>query len=99
MIESIFIRDEIIIFIDKNNEIRAFSSICPHFGGEIYFDYKKDLLRCKWHDWKFSKLTGKCTSFDIKGQLKDYGFEVKPNDLKEFKFNINEDKIYLAINE
>ncbi len=93
------VKDEVIIFIDRDNEIRIFSSICPHLGGEIYFDYKKDLLRCKWHNWKFSKLDGKCTSFNIKGQLKNYGFDVKPNNLKEFKFNITNDKIYLDINE
>jgi|TARA_B110000238_G_C15803247_1_gene301075 nitrite reductase/ring-hydroxylating ferredoxin subunit len=92
------VKDEVIIFIDKVSKIRIFSSICPHFGGEIYFDYQKDLLRCKWHDWRFSKLDGKCSSFNIKGQLKNYGFDVKPNNLKEFKFNITEDKIYLEIN-
>ena len=93
------VKDEIIVFIDKKEKIRAFSSICPHFGGEIYFDYKNDFLRCKWHDWKFSKEDGGCTSFPIKGKLKNYDFDVKPNNLKEFKFQIKNDNIYLIINE
>ena len=93
------VKDEIIVFIDKKKKIRIFSSICPHFGGEIYFDYKNDFLRCKWHDWRFSKENGVCTSFPIKGKLKDYNFDVKPNNLKEFKFEIKNDNIYLVINE
>lgn len=93
------IKDEIIIFIDNKNEIRAFSSICPHFGGEIYFDFKNDLLRCKWHDWKFDKKDGKCISFPIKGKLTNYDFNINPNNLKKFKFDIDEDKIYLLVNE
>ena len=93
------IKDEVIVFIDKNNKIRVFSSICPHFGGAIQFDYKNDLLRCKWHGWKFSKLDGKCTSFNIKGQLKNYAFDINPNNLKQFKFDLKIDKIYLTINE
>jgi len=93
------IKDEIIIFSDKNNDIRILSSICPHFGGEIYFDYKNDVLRCKWHGWKFSKHNGVCTSHPIKGELKNYNFDVIPNNLKKFNFDINDDRIYLKLNE
>ena len=31
-------KDEIIVFLDKKDKIKVFSSICPHFGGEIIFD-------------------------------------------------------------
>ena len=91
------IKDEIILFIDKEKKIRIFSSICPHFGGEIYFDFKNDCLRCKWHDWKFSKDDGKCISFPIKGKLKDFEFGINPKNLKEFKFDLIDDGIYLTL--
>ena len=43
------LRDELIIY-KLNGEIFVKSSICPHFGGEIYFCKNKKKLRCKWHD-------------------------------------------------
>ena len=80
------IKDEVIVFIDKNNKIRVFSSICPHFGGAIQFDYKNDLLRCKWHGWKFSKENGKCLTHPIKGKLNAYNFEVNPGNLNKYLY-------------
>lgn len=91
------LKDEVIIFIDIKNTIRVFSSICPHFGGEIYYDKHIDNLRCSWHDWKFCKKTGKCLSYPIKGQLAHYNFEVNPNKLKNYDFTINNEKIYLSL--
>ena len=66
-------KDELIIFISPiNNELRVFSSICSHFGGEIFYDKKENILRCKWHDWKYCTKTGKCLSYPIKGVLKPF---------------------------
>ena len=42
------LKDEVICFLDKDENIKIYSSICPHFGGEIYYDKKNDYLRCKW---------------------------------------------------
>ena len=39
------LKDEIIAFVDKDTKkIKIFSSICPHFGGEIYYSDKDNLL-------------------------------------------------------
>ena len=89
------LKDEIICFLDNNKKIKIYSSICPHFGGEIYYDNKKDYLRCKWHDWKFSKNTGECLSYPIKLGLNPYNFEVKPDNLKNYNVKIESEKIYL----
>ena len=62
--------DELIVFINKSNEISIRSSICPHFGGEIVYDKKKDRLRCLWHNWEFSPKTGECLTFPIKKFLR-----------------------------
>ena len=77
-------RDEIIIF-KKNNEIKLFSSICPHFGGQIVYDKSTKKLKCLWHDWKFCNSSGKCLSYPIRGKLNPYDFEVEPQPLKSYK--------------
>ena len=87
------LKDEVICFLDKDEKIKIYSSICPHFGGEIYYDKKNDYLRCKWHDWKFCKNTGKCLSYPIK--LNPYDFEVRPNNLKNYSVKLKNDEIYL----
>lgn len=89
------LRDEIICFLDDNKNIKIFSSICPHFGGEIYYDFKNNFLRCKWHDWKFCKKTGKCLSFPLKLKLKTYEFRINPGKLKNYAMKLRNDEIYL----
>lgn len=89
------IKDEIICFIDKNGSIKIFSSICPHFGGEIYYDHKNDYLRCKWHDWKFCKKTGECLSYPVKIRLNPYEFNFKPNKLKNYNLKYENEDIFL----
>ena len=44
-------KDEIIIF-KKDNKIKLFSSVCPHFWSEIVYDNKRKGLKCLWHDWR-----------------------------------------------
>jgi len=90
------LKDELIIFLDQNDNIKIFSSICPHFGGEIYYFKTKDILKCKWHDWKFSAETGKCLSYPIEGKLNPYDFEVTPNNLTEHQYKEIGEKIYLS---
>ena len=82
-----FINDELVIFIDKYQKIKIFSSICPHFGGEIIYNNTQDVLKCKWHGWKFDKDTGKCLSSPIKSKLNEYKIKQEDN------------KIYIIIND
>ena len=90
------LKDEIIAFVDKDTKkIKIFSSICPHFGGEIYYSDKDNLLKCKWHGWKFCEKTGKCLSFPIKGSLNLYNFKVEPNSLNQYESIIKKDEIYI----
>ena len=88
-------KDEIIIFKDCNTDkLKIYSSICPHFGGEIIFDSKKNILRCKWHGWKFCIDSGKCLSYPIKGKINPYNFEIKPNPLNKYDFLLEDKEIY-----
>jgi nitrite reductase/ring-hydroxylating ferredoxin subunit len=92
------IKDEIIAFIDKEtNEIKIFSSICPHFGGEIFYNQTENSLQCKWHNWKFCRISGKCLSFPIKGSLNPYNFEISPKDLNRYNSEIKDNNIFLII--
>ena len=88
-------KDEVIIFKDCNTDkLKIYSSICPHFGGEVIFDSKKNILRCKWHGWKFCIDTGKCLSYPIKGKINSYNFEIKPNPLNKYDFLLEDKEIY-----
>ena len=65
-------KDELIIFIDSmNNKLKIFSSICPHFGGELYFDKKQLKLRCKWHAWEYDPVSGKCLTYKLKTKIRE----------------------------
>ena len=88
------IKDEIIVYYHEN-ELFIRSSVCSHFGGEIYYDQNIKSLRCKWHDWKFCAKTGECTTHKILGKLNAYDFELEPNKLKNYKYKINNKNIYL----
>lgn len=87
-------KDELIIFRNDQDKIKIFSSICPHFGGEIYYDVKEKILRCKWHDWKFCVETGKCLTYQILGKLKAYDFTIDPKNLKNYSYTIENNDIY-----
>lgn len=89
------LKDEVIIFFDRNNKINIYSSICPHFGGEIFYDFQKDILKCKWHGWKFCKNTGKCLTHPIKGKLNLYNFEINPNKLNNYLYTKEKNQIYI----
>jgi len=92
-------KDELIVFRDHKGNIKIFSSICPHFGGEIYFDAKENNLKCKWHGWRFCIDTGRCKTHKILSQLKKYDIEVKPNNLKNYDYLIENDSIYAVLND
>lgn len=91
------LKDEIIIFIDKKTQkFKSFSSICPHFGGEIHYNYITDDLVCNWHGWRFCKDSGKCLSHPIKGNLRQYDFIVEPNKLKEYNIQTVFNEIFIV---
>ena len=90
-------KDEIIIFFDnETKKLKSFSSICPHFGGTIVYDYKISNLICNWHGWKFCKTSGKCLSHPIKSTLRQYDFIVNPNNLKEYVTRLDSQDIYVT---
>ena len=88
------LRDEITI-MKIGDKVQVFSSICPHFGGEFNFNCKTKRVRCKWHDWKYCTKTGKCLSYPIKGVLKPYDLEIKPNNLKKYEYAIENQNIFI----
>ena len=88
------LRDEIIIY-KLDGEIFVKSSICPHFGGEIYFCKNKKKLRCKWHDWTYCPKTGKCETYNIKTNVRNYQVSTYPKNLKKYDFFIENNKLYL----
>ena len=66
-------RDEVsAVFVDNN--IVVYSTICPHFGGELELVKGSKKLRCKWHHWHFDLKTGKCLSSIMTACLRKYSF-------------------------
>ena len=88
------IKDEIIVYY-HGEKLMVKSSICPHFGGEIYYCKKKKLLRCKWHDWHFCPTTGKCETYNVKTNVRNYEINSFPKDLKNYDFFIKDNNLYL----
>ena len=63
------LKDELIVFKDKNENFKCFSSVCPHLAGEIC--YNKQQLYCKWHGLKFDS-KGQTINSRVKLSLNEY---------------------------
>ena len=79
------LQDEIILLRNSSNDIKIFSSICPHFGGEVCM--KNNNLICKWHGWTFSSESGDFLGYinqdkiitSSKFGLKEYSYVLENN--------------------
>ena len=70
------LRDELILFKNIEDEIKCFSSVCPHLAGEVIYDNSE--LKCKWHGLKFDK-NGKSTNGKVQLYLNEYNVEITDN--------------------
>lgn len=60
-----------------NGVIRAFSNICPHFGGPVGYHALRDgKFTCLWHNLQFSADTGQCLSI-AKFNLREYKLSIE----------------------
>ena len=91
-------RDELIVYLDSKNEIKIFSSICPHFGGPITYDKKNNKLKCYWHNFIYSSKDGQCLNHPIKLTLRSYNFKIKSSESENNNSKIKK-KIYAVLNE
>jgi len=74
------LRDEITaVYFDGH--IVVFSSVCPHFGGEMEVDFKNRCFKCKWHAWKFCLNSGECKSHGFSARLRKYSYLANNDDL------------------
>lgn len=68
-------------------QIRAFTNVCPHFGGPVGFHKMVDgTFTCLWHNLQFSAETGQCLT-------------VPPLKLREYKIKVEDDVIYAQLVE
>ena len=88
---SKWVENHDILVFKYNNSIRAFSNICPHFGGPVgYHEIKKnkkglDVFTCLWHNLQFDVKSGACTT-------------AKNLKLREYKVEIDNDDIFVHVN-
>jgi len=45
-------KQEVYVFL-KNDKIIVINGICPHFGGELYYNLSKDKILCNLHSLSF----------------------------------------------
>ena len=64
-----------------NGVIRAFSNICPHFGGPVgYHRLTEGKFTCLWHNLQFTADTGQCLSV-AKFKLREYKLMINDPDI------------------
>ena len=64
-----------------NGVIRAFSNICPHFGGPVgYHKLTKGKFTCLWHNLQFDADSGQCLSVS-KFKLREYKLMINDVDI------------------
>jgi nitrite reductase/ring-hydroxylating ferredoxin subunit len=76
-----------ILVFRRNGVIRAFSNICPHFGGPVgYHKLADGRFTCLWHNLQYDADTGQCLS-------------VTKFKLREYKLIINDAAIFVQLVE
>ena len=73
-----------ILVFKHNEQIKALSNICPHFGGPVGFHKLRDgSFTCLWHNFQYSAENGSCVYPDnMKGmKLRAYKIKVKNEEI------------------
>ncbi len=70
-----------ILVFRRHGMIRAFSNICPHFGGPVgYHQMKNGRFTCLWHNLQFDADMGQCLSIP-RFRLREYKIRVEDNNI------------------
>ena len=70
-----------ILVFRRNGVIRAFSNICPHFGGPVgYHQLADGKFTCLWHNLQFDADTGQCLDVP-KFKLREYRLMIEDADI------------------
>lgn len=71
---------DILVFRHKG-AVRAFSNICPHFGGPVgYHQMQNETFTCLWHNLQFDAATGQCKSVP-KFRLREYRIRIEAGEI------------------
>lgn len=66
-----------ILVCRHDGAIRAFSNICPHFGGPVgYHRMRNGTFTCLWHNLRFDAATGQCRTV-AKFRLREYRLRIE----------------------
>lgn len=81
-----WVRNHDILVFRTEDGIRAFSNVCPHFGGPVgYHKIRDGLFTCLWHNLQYRVSDGQCLQMKYK--------------LREYKTWIDRDEIYVQLIE
>lgn len=75
-----------VLVFEHNGKVRAFSNICPHFGGPVgYHEVKRNKINkfvftCLWHNLEFDVENGMCIQRkNLK--LREYDLVIEDNSI------------------
>jgi nitrite reductase/ring-hydroxylating ferredoxin subunit len=78
---SRWVENHDILVFHREGKIRAFSNICPHFGGPVGFHKMVDgKFICLWHNLPFSADSGQCLSVP-RLRLREYKIKVENGEI------------------
>ena len=76
---SRWVGDHDLLVFRRNGAVRAFSNICPHFGGPVGYHRLADgKFTCLWHNLQFDAETGQCLAV-AKFKLREYKLLIEGN--------------------
>jgi len=84
-----WVDDHDLLIFRHNNEIKAYSNICPHFGGPIgVHKIRKNVdgnlvFTCLWHNLEYNIHSGKCVQSE-KFKLREYDLSIEGDEIFVF---------------
>jgi nitrite reductase/ring-hydroxylating ferredoxin subunit len=82
-----------VLVFRHNGTIRAFSNICPHFGGPVgYHQMRNGTFTCLWHNLRFDAATGRCRSVP-KFRLREYRLRIEAGEIYALLVEQSEDEL------
>jgi nitrite reductase/ring-hydroxylating ferredoxin subunit len=71
-----WVKNHDIVVFRADGRIRAYSNVCPHFGGPIGFHkIRENVFTCLWHNLQYRTSDGQCLT--LKFKLREYKTEVE----------------------
>ena len=80
--KAVTVEKNVIMLIKIDDQIRAFSNNCPHYGAPLHKGYvSHHKVTCPWHNARFDLKTGNMITSPALDDLPEYEVNVKENEI------------------